>query len=321
MNKMLMKPFIGILRLWFTFTFYTCVLPAALLTKLAHMLPFLTLRQREMLSAQIAGIGFRAIFVLNPQMKIEYVGHGDPDWDALFADPSQRPLVLVNHTSMLDAFFYSACIPTKHIKHLRTLAKSTLFQVPLFGSLLKACGHYPVYFNDSSKLNDFSVDKAAQEKVQKQIEEHVDAGGGLSLFPEGQINRKDTKTLQAFRRGSLSLAKRKNMSLWGFLAVGLDDFWPTNQTLGGYPATVRFKLFRIPTKPDDEDIVEYVSHIEKIMQLELDLVHAINDHSEADGIAKKRAELIDEIHLAAHGSAQVEQDLRKAVDMETRKTE
>lgn len=181
-----------------------------------------------------------------------------------------------------------------------------------------ACGHFPVFFAKDSAMNDFSVDKVAQEKVQLEIEKHVQEGGGLTLFPEGQINRLNSRQLQSFRRGSLQMGKKNKMVIWGFLHTGVDTVWPVNAALGGFPAKIRFKLFKVPTKPDTEEIAEYVTHIEAIMQLELDLMHAIDEGKSVDEIEKRRSDLMAEVKIAAAGDAKVEKELAKAVDMTTR---
>jgi len=308
----------AVLRTWFMVTFAGCLLVTSILTRLVHFMVFIPQRRREKICNQIAGLGFRAIFALNPHISIEHVGEDEPDWDELFSKEGSSPFVLINHTSQLDSIFYSACIPTARIVSFKTMAKSSLFNLPFFGALLSACGHFPVFFAKETKLNDFSVDKAAQEKVIAKVEEHIDEGGGLSLFPEGQINRSNSRNLQSFRRGSLQLAKKKNMQLWGFLHTGVDRIWPADAAAGGFPGKIRFKLFKIPTKPVAEDFAEWVTHIEKIMQLELDLMHALDDGKPLDEIQAARDALLDEVKAAAHGDVAMEKQLSDAVDMQGR---
>ena len=110
---------------------------------------------------------------------------------------------------------------------------------------MKACGHFPVFFSRETALDDFSVDKQAQAKVTADMEAHVRNGGGLSMFPEGVINRGNTKGLQSFRRGALALARERGMSLWGFLHTGIDQVWSVHEAMGGNPGKIRFKLFNL----------------------------------------------------------------------------
>lgn len=73
-----------------------------------------------------------------------------------------------------------------------------------FGYICSAVGHFPVLFT-SSKANDFAVDKEAQAKVTEQLDQFIGSGGGLVIFPEGQLNSTPRK-LQQFRRGTSSHA-------------------------------------------------------------------------------------------------------------------
>jgi 1-acyl-sn-glycerol-3-phosphate acyltransferase len=318
LRQLLRKVAYAVARVWFTLTFIVSVLLTVVACRFAHLLVFLSKRRREKLSAQIAGLGFRAIFAFNPQISIEHVGEEEPAWEEMFSSKEgSSPIVLINHTSQLDSLFYSACIPIMKIQGFKTLAKSTLFNLPVFGHILRACGHFPVYFAKET-MGDFSVDRDAQERVQKLVEDHVEEGGGLSLFPEGQINRANSRYLQNFRRGSLQLARKKNMQIWGFLHSGVDKIWPASEAIGGVPGTIRFKLFKIPTNPNTVDIAEYVTHIEKAMQLELDLMHALDEGKSLEEIRKVRDALHAEVMEAAGGNAVLEKQISDAVSMESK---
>ena len=119
------------IRVWFMTTFVSCILAAGIITRFVHWLVFLPQLQRQRISAQVAGLCFRMIFKLNPQISVENVGSSEPAWDELFSDPKVSPIVLINHTSPLDSIFYSMCVPISEIQHLRTLAKSSLFSMPM----------------------------------------------------------------------------------------------------------------------------------------------------------------------------------------------
>lgn len=84
------------------------------------------------------------------------------------------------------------------------LFSTTLHRAARFGYICSAVGHFPVLFT-SSKANDFSVDKEAQAKVTEQLDQFIGSGGGLMIFPEGQLNSTPRK-LQQFRRGVSSHA-------------------------------------------------------------------------------------------------------------------
>ena len=307
------------LRGWFMLSFAASVVLTNVATRVVHALFFLSKTQRESISARVAHYGFRLIFGLNPHITFEYADEGEPAWDELFSDESAgSPFLMVNHTSQLDSLVFSALVPTHAIARMRTLAKSGLFDLPVFGWILRACGHFPVYFQRAEKMGDFSVDKDKQEKVSAAVQSHIEGGGGITLFPEGQIGREDTKKLQSFRRGAFeSCARKTTMQLWGFLHTGVDSAWPSWTGVGGFPSHIRFKLFKLPQPPHDGPLADYVDHCQKIMQLELDLMHELdNPDATFESIRERRAALEKEVLATADGDADVARQLRAAVDME-----
>lgn len=316
--ELIRKALLSAMRAWFMTTFIGSVATAGLLCRLTHLLAFLSPKRRQQISAQIAGLAFRMIFTLNPQISIEHATDDEPAWDELFSSGTQAPIVLINHTSPLDSIFYSACMPTAYIKHVKTLAKSSLFKIPGFGTILHACGHFPVFFAKETATNNFSVDKQAQEKVAKDIETHLLEGGGLSMFPEGQLNPSDCKKLQTFRRGALQLAREKNLAVWGFLHTGIDTIWPVKDKFGGNPGRIRFKLFKldIPSSVHStDDLNTFVTHVENMMQLELNLMHAL-DEFDIRGIVESKRLLAQEVKLTADGDTALEEKLAEAVRMD-----
>ena len=313
----------ALLRAYFALTLVTSVGVASIVTRILYLIPGLSLERRKSLSAQAAGLSFRLVLAMNPQITVEYIsstGNGtQPDkapWDELFADEHSRPLVLINHTSTFDSLFYSAMVPLSIIGKLKTLAKSGLWKVPLFGTILDACGHFPVYFTKEAVAGEFSVNKQAQDDVMRRLEEHVTNGGGLSMFPEGQINRVDTAELQAFRRGTFAVARKHNMTIWAFLHTGVEDFWPTQvRTFGGFPSRIVFKLFKVPPPPKDMDLPEYVDHIQKIMQLELDLLCAVHRGAPSAEIFAAQRTLDEAIRDASHGDSDLQHALQDGVQL------
>lgn len=325
MQQLARKCLLVVARAWFTATFIGTVVTAGVLCRLIHLCVFLSKRRREQLSSQAAGLCFRMIFTLNPQISIEHASEHEPAWDELFADPNSQPMVLINHTSPLDSIFYSACVPMQQIQNLRTLAKSSLFKIPLFGHVLTACGHFPVFFASDkpdaplalTSTGSFSVNKEAQEQVSKNIADYLANGGGLSMFPEGQLNRNSCRTMQSFRRGSFQLARDKRLVIWGFLHTGIDAIWPVGDQFGGNPGKIRFKLFKlaIPSHVHSlEDLGHFVTHVEKLMQLELDLMHAIDAH-DAKAIQEQLALFTAEVKATAHGDVALEHELTEALRM------
>ena len=102
------------------------------------------------------------------------------------------------------------------------------------------------------------------------MEEHVVNDGVLALFPERQINRRDSRTLQSFRHRSLALARKHDMRVWGFMHVGVNVVWPGNNAMGGFPSKILYKTLRIPDVAAHVSMDAYVKHVRDVMQCELD---------------------------------------------------
>jgi len=105
--------------------------------------------------------------------------------------------------------------------------------------------------------------------------------------------------------------------LQAFLHTGVETFWPMSiRTVGGFPAKIRFKLFKIPSPAESVDLAVYVDHLQHIMQLELDLLNLIDTHANKEEIEAVRAVLHDEIHRISNGDQSVENEIEKGMMME-----
>ena len=63
-----------------------------------------------------------------------------------------------------------------------------LLNMPILGACIKVMGHFPVAFK-GTKDGDFSVDREQMAQTQKRVDDHIESGGVLCFFPEGQINK------------------------------------------------------------------------------------------------------------------------------------
>ena len=191
---------------WFFLTFCSDITLGWVILKLINNLPdfIISADKKRQLSSVICFLLFRIIFYLNPQIKIK----SSVNWDLLGEDPF---VILINHTSPLDSIFFASMCPLKYAPKLRTLAKAELFQMPVLGDLLTYCGHFPVHFL-RSELGHFSVDKEKQTKVIQDIRKHLGSGGSIAFFPEGQLNRFDTRNLQPFRTGLFKIFSELDIS-------------------------------------------------------------------------------------------------------------
>lgn len=94
---------------------------------------------------------------------------------------------------------------------------------------------------------------------------HVESGGGLSLFPEGKINR-NPGTICPFRRGTFSLIEEMDMSVVVLTTVGCNDAWPRDSAVGGLPSRVSMKLTEVTKAGDGLSAAAIQEKSEAIMQ-------------------------------------------------------
>ena len=116
-------------------------------------------------------------------------------------------LVAANHLSWFDGFFLAATLPRRGT----ALVSSTMFGLPIIGTLARRCGLIPVPFTGPK------AQRAAIEACRKVLDE----GGLLGIFPEAQLSR--TGMTGAFHRGlEVILAKREHVTV---IPVYLDNVW------------------------------------------------------------------------------------------------
>jgi len=145
-------------------------------------------------------------------------------------------VLLCNHTSFLDTPMFTRLTPARVVFHCRGYVASFLYKMPLFGRIIQAIGHFPVYFT-SSQDGKFTVDKERMAKVEEDVEELlVKHRGVLCLFPEGAVNKAPENGLMNFRYGTFAKALQHNFRLWCFTSAGHEKSWPAKASIGGAPA-------------------------------------------------------------------------------------
>eukprot|EP00041_Stephanoeca_diplocostata_P028809 m.833455 g.833455 ORF g.833455 m.833455 type:complete len:279 (-) comp23442_c0_seq20:1985-2821(-) len=212
------------------------------------------------------------LFAFNPWIRIVTADGKPLKWPKK-KDGEPAPFFVMNHTSFLDFFVFSAMCPPDVYENfsLRTMIKGDLFQMPLYGPAVgRDCGSFPVHFT-GSKHGDFKVDKSLQMEVMAKIDDHVTGGGSLAICPEGQIS-KDPPSLQSFRRGSFALPIKHKMPIWGLTMLGCHESWPKKSTMGGLPATITITLEHLytPTGADDETPADVAQKCEDNMRKTVD---------------------------------------------------
>ena len=110
----------------------------------------------------------------------------------------QSSVIVCNHLSYLDPILLVSLL-----RRQCTIVKSTFFQVPFFGWLLKTSGYVPSV--PSEMLG------PAMIKNLESIKEQLVAGGNFFVFPEGTRSR-DGK-LAPFNKGVFSIARYCNAPL------------------------------------------------------------------------------------------------------------
>lgn len=152
--------------------------------------------------------------------------------------------LLLNHLSFFDSILVTGLLPFHAISDMKTFAAGHVMKLPVVGTISTACGHLTVPFA-GTKDGDFSVDKEAVAKVQKEMDEHVRAGGIGCWFPEGQLNSGDGTKLMQFRAGGFHLPSSVDCEIWCVCALGNAVMWPRKAAVGGIRAKIGLTCFRL----------------------------------------------------------------------------
>ena len=103
----------------------------------------------------------------------------------------QSSLVMSNHLSYLDPLLMIMLFP----RH-KTIVKSTFFNVPLFGWLMKQSGFIPAA--DKGRLLSLMIERI------EAVDGFLASGGNLFVFPEGTRSRDGT--IGCFNQGAFKIA-------------------------------------------------------------------------------------------------------------------
>lgn len=211
---------------------------------------------------------FRVPIYLSPWIRIKNLSPKS-EWNKLY-DPVQKrgAMVLVNHTSFFDPFLFVYLCPVSVLQNFCCLLKAGLLKVPLFGTIATMCGHLPVYYN-SEKTNNFSVDRTKMNDVNTKINSWLASGGGMCIYPEGQV-AVDPTTLQTFRRGAFAYYLKYKPQLFGVTLTGVHHSWPKGAQIGGRPTSIEAKIFYVSDKLDTDDYSTMSNDVRLLMQQELD---------------------------------------------------
>jgi len=131
--------------------------------------------------------------------------------------PKEGPLVLCsNHKSLQDPITLGVWVPRK----VHYMAKEELFRIPLFGSLIRALGAFPVKRGGVSK-----------EAIRTAIT-LLQGGNVMGIFPEGTRN----EAVGMGKRGAVTMAVRAKAVVVPVALVG--EYRPFRKMLAVYGAPI-----------------------------------------------------------------------------------
>lgn len=176
-------------------------------------------------------------------------------------------ILLQNHESFLDAILTATMLGCRSSAEVKSMASNHLFKLPVLGTIIRAAGHLAVPFqtqatkagpeetagegDDGSdkqrkgSLADFSTDKAAMARVIDAFANHVKSGNIGAWFPEGRLNPDPEAGLQTFRKGGFTLVTHVDCEIWCLAAKNNHKCWPRKGSVGGYPADIYVKCFKV----------------------------------------------------------------------------
>lgn len=144
--------------------------------------------------------------------------------------PARGPAVLVcNHVSYVDALVLGGCVrrPLRFVMYYR------IFQIPLLRFL----------FEDAKAIPIASAreDEALLDECFRRVEEELDAGSLVCIFPEGGITRDGE--IQRFRSGIEKILERRPVEVIPVALAGLWGSWFSRSGRGGSLRRLPGKLF------------------------------------------------------------------------------
>jgi len=144
-------------------------------------------RNREAAFQRLNSSFYRSFFglvrLLTPLVRFEI----SPDVPEI-----RSSVVLCNHLSYLDPILLIALFPRQ-----KTIVKSDIFRLPVFGWLLRQSGYLPSLAEETNV--------ALMVKQVQEMKAYLASGGNLFVFPEGKRSRNGR--IGPFNKGAFSIAR------------------------------------------------------------------------------------------------------------------
>ena len=138
-------------------------------------------------------------------------------------------VIVCNHISYLDPILLISLFE----KH-KTIVKSSLFDIPIFGCMLKLSGYIPSA--SSGKLAELMVERI------EGMQDYLTSGGNLFVFPEGTRSR--SGTIGPLNRGAFKIARRCRRPIKVLFIRNTDKLFQPGKFLfnSGEPNTISVEL-------------------------------------------------------------------------------
>lgn len=186
---------------------------------------------------------WRILFCVCPWIRVEV----QFDSESFLGTPGKPALLLMNHTSFFDTIIAVHLAPFRRCGDVRVLVANHIFNIPILSTILKALALPEVPFKAKSgdDISNMAVDKEVMDERLSEFQKHVAQGGIGAWFPEGYRNRDDPHVLQAFRAGAFRIGVSLDCEVWCMAIVGATVCWPAKATVGGFPARIGVKCFKL----------------------------------------------------------------------------
>lgn len=237
----------GIAVFFFNLILVLCTLPIYLLAKASNLAatckPYRAHSCRRRTVLAMTCLAWRLVLILCCWVRTEI--DGLDEFRSTCGTTGRSAVLVANHTSFLDTILLVTFMPLAKIVKVKMFVSSHLMKMPFLGPITVAMGHLAVPFKAKSAEGTFELDKDLMAVRQKELEEHVAAGGIAGWYPEGTINRDDTREVKTFRAGGFALAAHLDVEIWCVAFQGNAICWPGSASLGGRPARIGAKIFKL----------------------------------------------------------------------------
>jgi len=231
----------------FNLVLVICTFPAYLLAKFSLLtdrcksLHTKSCRRRAVLVS--TGLAWRATLALCCWVRTKVDGLSE--FRSTLGASGRAQIVVANHLSFLDTILLVSFTPVARLAEAKMLVSPHLAKMPFIGPLVLAMGHVQVPFKASGTEGGFEVDKELMAVRQREMEEHVAAGGIAGWFPEGTINKGDPREVGLFRAGGFLIPVHLDVEVWCAAFQGNGVCWPRTAAAGGRPARIGVKIVKL----------------------------------------------------------------------------